>query len=175
MSMIIGRKQIILAALVLALGTAIFLNWRFSGDGINFANVFNNSSALGDASYVANTNGNSVFATARLTRQQSRDEAENTIKTLMENSAATAADKQAAQTQISAIAQNITTEGTIESLIKAKGFSDCVAFINNGTVNVVVKPKSGSALSDSEVAQVQDIVIQQTKIPSNNIQIIPAK
>ena len=182
MSMIIGRKQVILAALVLALGTAIFLNWRFSGnEGINFANVFNASSSLGDASLVdnqkvgASSSTDSYFASARLNRQQTRAQAAEVLKTLTTNTTATTADKQSAQTAIEALAKNITNETTMESLVKAKGFGDCVAFINEGTVNVVVKPKTGNTLTPTDIAQIQDIVIQQTKIATANIHIIQSK
>ena len=178
MSMIIGRKQIILAALVLALGTAIFLNWKFSGTNA-LSGVFNASSTLGETSYVGNTNvtasGDSYFATARLTRQQDRDEAVNLLKAQTTNASATAADKKSAETAIEAIASNINTEGQIESLIRAKGFGDCVAYISNGGISVVVMPKTGKTLTDSDVAQIDDIVIQQTKLSLNNIKIIPSK
>ena len=33
MNMIVGKKQIILAALVLCLSLAVYLNWVYSGDG----------------------------------------------------------------------------------------------------------------------------------------------
>jgi stage III sporulation protein AH len=180
--MIIGRKQVILAALVLALGAAIFLNWKFSGaNGVNLAGVVKTSSTLGATSYVDNqkvataSSTSNYFAEARLTREQTRDSAEDALKAVTTSVSATAAQKQAATTEIEAIANNITNEGNIESLIKAKGFSDCVAFINNGKVSVVVMPKTGNTLTASDVAQIDGIVIEQTKVSVDNINIIQAK
>ena len=182
MSMIIGRRQIILAALVLALGTAIFLNWKFSSTngGFNIASVFNSTSTLGDASYVDNQNvsgasTDNYFAQARLTREQNRAKAEDVVKALTASTNISATDKQAALTAIEDLAKNISNEGNIESLVKAKGFADCVAFINEGAVNIVVKPKTGDALSPSEAAQVKDIVMSQAKVSADKITIIASK
>lgn len=203
MSMIIGKRQIILAALVVALGTAIFLNWKFTGSngGSNVAGVFNTSSALGTSTYVsasgstsgagstasgkssaasgqnstASASGSGLFAQERLTRTKTRAEAEQALQITLNSSTATDAQKQAAQTQISSIANNITAEGNVESLIISKGFKDCVCFINNGTVSVVVAPKSNQPLSASDSAQIADIVIQQTKVSADNIHIIQSK
>lgn len=54
MSMIIGRKQIILAALVVALGAAIFLNWFYSNPSVATNARAVSSNSLGDANYVDN-------------------------------------------------------------------------------------------------------------------------
>lgn len=201
MSMIIGKRQIILAALVVALGTAIFLNWKFSGanGGTDVAGVFNNSSTLGTSTYVSTSDASgagsaasksgsaaastgstasasgSLFSQERLTRTKTRAEAEQALQITLNSSSATAADKQAAQTQINQIANNITNEGNVESLIVSKGFKDCVCFINNGTVSVVVAPKGNQPLSASDSAQIADVVIQQAKVSADNIHIIQSK
>lgn len=185
MNMIIGRRQIVLAALVLALGTAIFLNYKFSGGAGSIAGVFHGTSALGDTSYVANqkvsatASGTDVFAQTRLSRQQARDAAEQALKTLVTASGTTVTSQTQQQitTAIQAIENNYNAEQAIENLVIAKGFTQCVAMINTqtGEVNVVVKPKSGDSLSSSEAAQIMDIAKSQTKAASTNIHIIPAK
>ena len=205
MSMIIGKRQIILAALVVALGTAIFLNAKFSGLGSTDATaVFNTSSALGDSTYVSASGAasgtastksaassskskssasskttasasSSLFAQERLKRTQTRADAEDKLKIVLNSTSATDADKEAAQTQLSTMADNINTENVIESLVIAKGFSDCVCFLNNGSATVVVSPKSGQQLSASESAQITDIVIKQAKIDASALSIIQSK
>jgi stage III sporulation protein AH len=181
MSMIIGRRQIILAALVLALGTAIFLNYTFtSGGGLNLASVFNPASSLGDASYVnknvSGTSTNTFFATARVDRQQARATSKDLLNTVTANANATELQKQSAVTAIEMIAKNISSEKNIETLVVAKGFADCVAFISdNGSVTVVVKPKSGDTLSVGESAQIKDIVLNQAKVSVDKIYFVIAK
>lgn len=175
MSMVIGRRHIILAALVVALAAAIFLNWKFSQPGDILAST-KATSNLGDTALVANQNVKSTsdfFATARLTRSQNRDQSEQTLKNVISNASATAAERTKANDTINQIAKDINTEGQIETLIKAKGFSDCVCLINDGSASIVVKPKTGSTLSANESAQIYDIAISQTKFAKSAIKIIP--
>lgn len=174
MSMVINRRHIILAALVVALGLAIFLNYKLSGN-----NITSTTTNLGDAEYVANQSVSDVnssesdfFASARLTRSQNRDTAEEVLKSVTENSSATEEERKQANETINQIAKDINTEGQIETLIKAKGFPDCVCLINDGTASVVVKPKTSNSLSANDTAQIFDIVISQTKLPKSSIKII---
>lgn len=177
MSMVINRKHIILASLVVALGLAIFLNYRFSNDNGIATSAKTTTSNLGDAAYVANQNVSSTksdfFATARLTRSQNRDQAEQLIKTVTTSSSVTTAERQKATETINQIAKDINTEGQIETLIKAKGFSECVCMITDGTASVVVKPKTSNSLSANDTAQIYDIVLTQTKFAKTSIKIIP--
>jgi stage III sporulation protein AH len=172
--MIIGRRQIILAALVVALGAAIFLNWRFSQTGIDVASLAKKTSNLGDTSYVSNQNlstkAQDYFSQARLSRTQARDAAKQTFATVSDNKNATAQQKQDAEAGIKQLAANIQSETTIENLVKAKGFADCVCFINSDQVNVVVPVKTSTNLTASQAAQVKDIAMSQSKL--TNIKII---
>lgn len=191
MSMIIGRKQIILAALVVALAAAIFLNWRFSqpGNGINLAAVMNTSSTLGQAAYVdnqkvASASGsgsaasatNDYFAQARLTREQNLDKAKDLLNSIATASNTTAAERSMAVSSIQAMAGVVTTEGNMESLILAKGFKACVAVVgDDGIITIVVKPKGTTDLSQSDIAQITDIVTSQTKVSADKIRISQQK
>jgi stage III sporulation protein AH len=172
MSMVINRKHIILASLVVALGLAIFLNYKVSGNSIATS-----ATNLGDAEYVTNqnvsTSESNFFATARLTRSQNRDTAEEVLKSVTESSSATAEERKTANTTVNQIAKDINTEGQIETLVKAKGFPECVCLINDGTASVVVKPKTSNSLSANDSAQILDIVITQTKFAKSSVKIIP--
>lgn len=176
MSMIINRKHIILAALVVALGLAIYLNYRLSQPGNVSAGTSATKGNLGDTTYVSKNVKNTksdFFASARLTRSQNRDQAEQVLKSVTGSSSATSEERKKANDTINQIAKDINTEGQIETLIKAKGFSECVCLINDGTASVVVKPKTSTSLSANDTAQILDIVIGQTKFSKNSIKIIP--
>ena len=56
----------------------------------------------------------------------------------------------------------------MENLIKAKGFADCVAFIQNGECSVVV---ASEGLLDSEAITIKDIVAGQTGISFDKIKL----
>ena len=70
------------------------------------------------------------------------------------------------------IAELSKAENTIEELVKAKGFSECVAFIDGETASVVV---ATNGLSEEQAAQIFDIVLSKTKINSENINIVETK
>ena len=57
--MAFGKKQLILSALVLALGTAVYLNWQFSsGQDLIDENSIISTKELGEALFVNNTPSN---------------------------------------------------------------------------------------------------------------------
>ncbi len=184
----IGRKQLVLASLVLALGAAVYLNWQFAGTNklpvgddtgsassqlgaaqlVNNAYVETVSDALLESSPANAAPGESTFAEARLNRQNSRDEALELIDNVLEDVNADSDAKKTAVEQASAMAQNILKETNVEGLLKAKGYEECVAYIADGQCNVVV---SGD-LQDSDMLVVQEVVMEQTGLSAEKIKII---
>ena len=77
--------------------------------------------------------------------------------------------KEAAFNEITVLAQNKQAEANIETLIKAKGFEECVAVINDGHIDIVVK---SDGLAANQRAQIQEIVLKQADIAPTNITII---
>ncbi|MDR3552706.1 MAG: SpoIIIAH-like family protein [Clostridia bacterium] len=177
MSMIIGRKQIILAALVVALGAAIFLNWRFSVTGEKAQATAANE--YGTAQYVSTSssaaNATDYFAQARLNRQKAQDAALEVLKGVTSSSGTATTAKAQAVSGIATLAKDIKTEGDIETLVLAKGFKDCIAVIGDNDINIIVKPKAKTDLSKSDSIQITDIVVSQTHCDAQKIKIITVK
>ena len=134
------------------------------------------SENYGDAQLVATTekSAQKYFEQTRLTRQKSRDEALDVLQKSLKNSKLTDNEKVQATEKLSAIIQDITTETDVENLVKAKGFSDCVAFISDGKISVAVQSSTGE-LTKQNVAQIRDIVLSKTSIDSQNIVVIEVK
>ena len=66
------------------------------------------------------------------------------------------------------------SEAEIESLVIAKGYDDCVTYINDGVVCVAVSaPADG--LGDADAALISDIVTSQTDYPLSQVRIIEVK
>ena len=63
-------------------------------------------------------------------------------------------------------------ELTVESLLKAKGFSDAAVTLHAGSVNVIL---SAESLTDEQVAQVLDIVMRETGEGAENIKVTTAQ
>lgn len=181
-----GKKQLVLASLVLALGAAVYLNWQFAGTNrLPVGDSSSESSQLGAAQLVNNayvetvnddmdqegsaesTSGDAL-SQARVNRQNSRDEAIELLNGVLEDVESDSAAKQQAVEQASAIAQNILEESNVESLLEAKGYTDCVAYVTSEECSVVV---SGT-LEDTDMLIVQEIVMEQTGLTADKITII---
>ena len=80
--------------------------------------------------------------------------------------------KETLSAQASEIASAIETESRIENLIKAKGFDDCIAYIDGDKANVIVKT---DGLLENEAAQIKEILLQETEVPVENISIVEVK
>ncbi len=200
MNMIIGKRQIVLATLVLGLGVAIYLNWEFSksqepGSLIKSVDSIKN---YGEAEFVKNdlrknsssrtiagedleeekniavlsTKSDEYFAQARLNRQKSRDEAIDALKKMLDAGNADQQQKDKLINDAAVLSKTIESEAKIENIIKAKGFSEVMVYIQQEKVTVIVKSKG---LKEAQAAQIKDIVITETDVDLENISIVEVK
>ena len=182
----LGKRQIVLAALILALGAAVYLNWQFtsvtpvveetaastSSEGeLGVAQLVNNSyieTVTDEASSATPTTMNSKLSEARVERQSARDEALDMIDDILADVDSDSDAKKLAIEEASAIAQNMVKETNIESVIKAKGVTDAVVIINSDNCSVIVDKLGDNALI------IQDVITTQTEISSDKINIVEA-
>ncbi len=113
----------------------------------------------------------SYFSEARLSRQQARDSA---LSVLNDAAGQESASSEGYAEEVSAIAQSALREVRIESLVKAKGYADCVAFISDDGISVVVAAPS-SGLNQTDVAKIRDIAQSETGFPTEQIKIVEVK
>ncbi len=116
----------------------------------------------------------SYFDTARLSRQQSRD---NALSLLREASAQENVEQSVlddANQAIQTLAGYTMLEGQIENLVIAKGYSDCVAFMGENSISVVVSPAE-DGLQMEDVAKITDIVLSETSYAADQIKIMEAE
>ena len=167
-----GAKAAIVASCALLIGLAVYLNYRWFYDPTtalgygdnNMENNFSDSqSAAGDVA------GSDYFTATALNREEARDEALDVLKLVAESDESSEQAKTEATAKISQIAVDIQNEANIESLVKAKGFEECVAIISDDSASVIVKAES---LQASEAAQILAIVYETTGISPENISII---
>jgi stage III sporulation protein AH len=170
-----ARSAVIIVA-VLLIGLAVYLNYRWFYDPISSLGYGENnmddnlgSSQVTGGETEEGESENNYFTSTALTRKQSRDEAIDVLKLVTENEDATESAKAEAAEKISKIAVDIQNEANIESLVKAKGFEECVAVISDNSVSVIVKAES---LQANQAAQILAIVYETTGISPENISII---
>ncbi|OUN40412.1 stage III sporulation protein AH [Faecalibacterium sp. An77] len=123
---------------------------------------------------VANDTGSQFFDEARLKREKAHDEALDTIQKTLKNSSLSDAEKAEYTAQMTANLEDINAENEIETLIKAKGFADCLCFLQSGRADLTVMT-SGEALTAAQVAQIRDIVMSKSNVTAQNITVVEVK
>ena len=114
------------------------------------------------------------FATARLNREEARAEALSILQDTVESGDADETAVNAASESITAMANATLAESQIENLVTAKGYSDCVAFIGENSVSVVVSTASGT-LEAEDVAKITDIVLGETDVAASAVKVVLAQ
>ena len=177
----IWKKNLVAAAVLVTVCAGIYVNWlqtntqsaadltsTLDADKILSSDML----VMSDSSVTDLTDTNVMvdyFAAVRLSRQQARDQAVTTLQEAMAYSDST----QAAQSnsQLEQIVQTALCEAQIESLIIAKGYSDCVAYISESGIAVAVAaPENG--LQQADVAVIADIVLSQSDFELDEIRVV---
>lgn len=181
MAKFFGKKQVLLGTLVVALGVAVYLNYYFAQNPSVFlesntpqtVTSTTEDKKLGEAINVNSSNPASkedYFTEARKNREASRAEATELVKDILGDVKATDEQKNQASAQVIAIAKAMDQESKLENLIKAKGFAECVVYIEGEKCSIVVQ---SDGLSVQEAAQISQIVTAQSNILAQNINIVP--
>lgn len=178
-----SKRNLFVIGLTLVVCAAVYVNWRLAAPASNLdlENLGSGTEkTLGEAKLVDNSSSSvttistkdTYFGEARMNRQKAREEAAETLKGLYENEKADQAVRTKAQQDLLLLAGNSEKEATIETLVKAKGFAECVAVIGNDSVNVIVKTKG---LKDNQPVIIKEIVVNETKITAEKVKIIEIK
>jgi len=186
----IWKRNAVVVAIVLFVGVAVYLNWSYnskpasgeSDDGeklLGQTSLVNGETGEGEDGDVmgevvsdTNTNvGTGYFATARLNRQQARDNALELLQQAAADEKADPAMIDEANASIQVMAAYTMSEAQVENLVTAKGYGDCICFINDNSASVVVS-STENGLNESDIAKIVEIVQQETGLSADQIKII---
>ena len=124
---------------------------------------------------VSQDSGTEFFEEARLSRSKSRDEALEALNEALKDTSVSEEEKKELTNKLSTQVNNITLETKLETLIKSKGFADCVVNLEGERANVTVMTEN-DALTAEEVAQIRDALMSQcTGLQAQNITIVEVK
>lgn len=192
--MSVWKRNAVVLAIVLFVGVAVYLNWSYNNQltGEGSGNESGDGKVLGQTTLVngvdeeqkgeetdtstdtGESDESGYFASARLNRQQARDSALELLQKA-------AADEKAEQTVVDEANASIQTmaaytlsEAEVENLVTAKGYGDCVCFIDKESVSLVVSATE-QGLSDTDIAKIVEIVQEETGLKADQIKIIEAK
>ena len=125
---------------------------------------------LGQAEFVNATT--EYFDSARLNRQETRAEATGILQGIIDSETATEEERAQAQEKILRLSNAADAEGRIENLVKAKGYTECIAIIGEESVSVIVQT---DGLESSDVATIKDIATTESAMAPGEIKIIESK
>ena len=167
------KRNAVVAAVLVFVCAAIFFNARYASEVEETGKVLGQSTlvstAEGDAEEVSAPSD--YFSTARLTRQKARDSALSLLQETQGNEAIDAQTVNEAAQSIQTLASYTLAEAQIENMITAKGYEDCVVFLSDDSVSVVVSsPDDG--LQTEDVARITDIVKEETGLTAASIKIM---
>ena len=123
---------------------------------------------------VANDSGAKFFEEARLKRQKAHDAALDTIQKTIKSSSLSAEEKKTYAQELTGNLEDLHAENEIETLVKAKGFADCLCFLQSGRADLTVMT-AGDALTAAQVAQIRDIVLSKSSVTAQNITVVEVK
>lgn len=179
------KRNAVVAAIVLFVCVAVYLNWSYNqqtGEETDVGKTLGEAALVGaqtDDPLLGTSGGTDgivttgYFSSARLNRQQARDSALALLQEAATDEKATQASVDQANTAIQTMADYTLTEAQIENLVAAKGYSDCVAFLSDNSISVVVSATK-NGLTEADTAKISDIVIEQTGLKASQIKIIEA-
>lgn len=123
---------------------------------------------------VANNSGSKFFEEARLKRTKAHDEAMDAVQKALKSASLSAEEKKSYTQQLTGRLEDLNAENEIETLVRAKGFADCLCFLQSGRADLTVMT-SGDALTAAQVAQIRDIVLSKSNVTAQNITIVEVK
>ena len=174
----VWKRRAVAAAVVVLVGTSVYLNWRYAGDVADTSKVLGqstlvNGETVGADVETAAENGDDYFSTARLSRKQARDSAISMLQEAeIDENATEDVCNEASQT-LQVLAGYTVAESQIENLVTAKGYADCVVFMGSDSCSVVVA-SGEEGLTATDVARIKDIVINETQYTAGQIKIMEA-
>lgn len=180
----VWKKNLVAAAVLVTVCAGIYVNWLYTEqdhveslyDTLDYEKVMSEDGLLLSEDVAAITAGEDLSTTAsdyfsavRLSRQQARDNAVNMLQEAMTYSESDKAAESALD--LENIVQTALSEAQIESLIIAKGYQDCVAYMTSEGISVAVSSPDGG-LQPEDVAVIADVVMSQSDYGLKDIRVV---
>lgn len=180
----VWKKNVTAAAVLVVVCAGIYLNWMYTEGAApaSLTDTLDAEKVMDDSLLVMSTEeaqltaagelqeldtATDYFAAVRLSRQEARDSAVNLLQEAM------AYDTASEQTshELEELVAVALSEAQIESLVVAKGYADCVAYMSNDGISVAVAaPETG--LQQTDVAVITDIILTQSDYDVEEIRIV---
>ena len=165
--------------LLAGLGDAQLVSANVTDGSVNEDNGTNENNIDPNAPIVNSTNeqtqetstsasNDDYFTRSKLERETMYSQMLETYTGILENEKISSEQKDIAENEIKNINDTKNAIMVVENLFETKGFENAIVFVNNPSVNVVIKAKE---LGTEQVAQIQNIVQRELKTEIENIHI----
>lgn len=200
--MILKKRHLFTATLIIALCAALTVNWYFTKPQKSEEQTTGADEAvtgnLGDTLFVAGTTSSEgttetdedllvnndvkintqtadskeYFSDAKLKRTQSFDEAIKNIEKIIEKDTLDSSDKNKISVMLSDYKNDMKTQIDAENLISAKTGKESLVIINGDNCQVILEKNT---LNEALILQISEIIEKNTDIFSENLTIIELK
>lgn len=183
----VWKKNMVAAAVLVTVCAGIYVNWLYTEENAaeSLVETLDAEKVMSDENLILSedmaaiaagenidTTSTDYFSAVRLSRQKARDSAVNLLQDAMAYSASGDGSKDTeAAMELEDIIQTALSEAQIESLIIAKGYTDCVAYMSGEGISVAVSSPEGG-LQEADVAVIADIVMTQSAYSLDDIRVV---
>ena len=182
----VWKKNLVAAAVLVTVCAGIYVNWLYTEDNTaaSLTDTLDTEKVMSDdtlalsedmaaisAGEDVQTTATDYFAAVRLSRQQARDSAVNLLQEAMAYSGEGGGKEEESAMELEDIVQTALSEAQIESLIIAKGYADCVAYMSGEGISIAVASPEGG-LQQADVAVIADIVMAQSDYTLDDIRVV---
>lgn len=179
----VWKKNMVAAAVLVTVCAGIYVNWLYAEDAAagNLVDTLDVEKVMSEdslslsedmeaisAGEEVTTTASDYFAAVRLSRQEARDSA---LNLLQDTETGTGSKDAEAVMALDTIVQTALSEAQIESLIIAKGYRDCVAYMTNEGISVAVASPEGG-LQQEDIAVIADVVLTQSDYGLDTIRVV---
>ncbi|MCL2754419.1 MAG: SpoIIIAH-like family protein, partial [Oscillospiraceae bacterium] len=133
----------------------------------------------GDTQFVnSNSSGissdevSAFFAQARLSKQESRDEAKEFLQAIIAGGDVRSNEIEAIAVSASSLGTHIESEARIEARLRAQGFSDVLCYISDRGTNIIVRT---DGLTAQCAAIIRDAIVSEVDVAVDKITIVEVK
>lgn len=178
LNVILGKKQLVAAGLTVLLGTAVAVNFIYSGGKdkkLTEAAAEVSGTTYGEADLVSvdksgeAADSSAYFAQARLDKQSSREEAAEVLQSMYQGGDLTKDELAAVEVDAMKMGGYIESENKIESMLKAQGFEDALCYLSDSSANIIVKTPG---LDAAGAAKIKSTLLSEAEFTNDQITIV---
>ncbi len=175
MNIILKKRQLILATLVVALGAAVFVNWYYTGNSSVKSEDKENSQYvqnLGEAKYVNATESAKSFEQMKFDRQKNHDNALSKLNKSLETTQKGSNEAKEIAKSINALTDTFKKQIDLEALIKTTIKAESYVTLSEKSATVVV---TKGKLNENTSLKVLELVTANTQIEASEVTISELK